>query len=77
MFSWSSGWRQAGCSPEWLPEGLGQGWGHPWVLGQGWAELCLLALQPYAVQQLGAVAGVMITASHNRKEDNGYKVSEP
>jgi phosphomannomutase len=34
----------------------------------------LTPLVPFALQRVGAVAGIMVTASHNPKQDDGYKV---
>lgn len=30
--------------------------------------------QPFGVKKYGTCAGIMVTASHNPKQDNGYKV---
>jgi len=38
------------------------------------SELCPTPFVPFAVQEHGAAAGIMVTASHNPKLDDGYKL---
>ncbi|KAK2948550.1 Phosphoglucomutase [Blattamonas nauphoetae] len=37
-------------------------------------SICATPHVPFTITQTGAVAGIMVTASHNPKADNGYKV---
>jgi len=38
------------------------------------SNLCL-CFQPFSIVHYGAACGVVVTASHNPKQDNGYKVN--
>lgn len=39
-----------------------------------YGEMVATPFIPFAISHMNLLAGVMVTASHNPKEDNGYKV---
>ena len=45
---------------------------YTWLLR--YQDIVATPLVPFAIGHLKCIAGVMVTASHNPKEDNGYKV---